>query len=66
MLGFDLVDGAMARVVTARALQRGLVLLTCGRDGETIRVLVPLTIEDALIGEGLDILEQTLREVVVS
>jgi len=66
MLGFDLVDGAMARVVTARALQLGLVLLTCGRDGETIRVLLPLTIEDALIGEGLDILEQTLREVVVS
>jgi 4-aminobutyrate aminotransferase/(S)-3-amino-2-methylpropionate transaminase len=64
MLGFDLADGATARVVVSRALQRGLILLTCGRDAETIRVLVPLTIEDALLSEGLDVLEQTLREVV--
>ena len=63
MLGFDLADGATARVVVSRALQRGLILLTCGRDAETIRVLLPLTIEDALLNEGLDLLERTLCEV---
>jgi 4-aminobutyrate aminotransferase/(S)-3-amino-2-methylpropionate transaminase len=66
MLAFDLADGATARVVTARALQRGLMLLTCGRDAETIRVLVPLTIEEGVLSEGLDILDQTLRELATS
>jgi 4-aminobutyrate aminotransferase/(S)-3-amino-2-methylpropionate transaminase len=66
MLGFDVADGEMARRVTAHALHHGLILLTCGRDGETIRVLVPLTIEDAVLAEGLDILEQTLRDVALS
>jgi 4-aminobutyrate aminotransferase/(S)-3-amino-2-methylpropionate transaminase len=63
MLGFDLADGATARVVVSRALQRGLILLTCGRDAETIRLLLPLTIEDALLSEGLELLERTLCEV---
>jgi 4-aminobutyrate aminotransferase/(S)-3-amino-2-methylpropionate transaminase len=66
MLAFDLPDASAARLVTARALELGLVLLTCGREAETIRVLVPLTIDDALLGEGLDILERTLREVTLS
>jgi hypothetical protein len=34
------------------------------RNALTAPVLVPLTIEDALLSEGLDILEQTLREVI--
>jgi 4-aminobutyrate aminotransferase/(S)-3-amino-2-methylpropionate transaminase len=37
------------------------VLLSCGIYGETIRILVPLTASDALIGEGLDILETALQ-----
>jgi 4-aminobutyrate aminotransferase/(S)-3-amino-2-methylpropionate transaminase len=69
MIAFDLVktrggnepDPDMAKKVTARALESGLVLLSCGIYGETIRILVPLTASDALIGEGLDILETALR-----
>jgi 4-aminobutyrate aminotransferase/(S)-3-amino-2-methylpropionate transaminase len=68
MVAFDLVtshggsepDGAMAKQVAARALERGLLLLTCGLHGETIRFLAPLTISDAVLGEGLDILESSL------
>jgi 4-aminobutyrate aminotransferase/(S)-3-amino-2-methylpropionate transaminase len=62
MLGFDLGSGAAARRVVARALGKGLLALTCGRNSETIRVLVPLTIEEPLLDEGLGILEQSLRE----
>ncbi|HEY0104831.1 MAG TPA: 4-aminobutyrate--2-oxoglutarate transaminase [Rhizomicrobium sp.] len=69
MVAFDLVtargtsepDAGMTRNVTARALEGGLVLLSCGIHGETIRILVPLTASDALIDEGLDILESALR-----
>jgi 4-aminobutyrate aminotransferase/(S)-3-amino-2-methylpropionate transaminase len=69
MVAFDLVksrgtsepDGDMTKKVTARALENGLVLLSCGTFGETIRILVPLTASDALIDEGLDKLESALR-----
>jgi 4-aminobutyrate aminotransferase/(S)-3-amino-2-methylpropionate transaminase len=62
MLGFDLASGAVARRVLARVLDKGLLALTCGRHSETIRVLVPLTIEETVLDEGLGILEQALRE----
>jgi len=68
MLAFDLVqsrtdrapDGAAAKVVAGRALERGLVILTCGVFGETIRLLPPLTASDDLVDEGLDILGSAL------
>ena len=68
MIAFDLLaargsdepDGAAAKRVTARALELGLVLLSCGIHGETIRLLMPLTASDALIDEGMAILEKAL------
>lgn len=66
MVGFDILDqdgrpdGAMAKRVCARAFELGLVLLGCGTSGETIRVLMPLTIEDGVLSEGLDMLERAL------
>ena len=38
----------------------GVVVLTCGTYGNVIRLLPPLTIPDALLNEGLDVLEQAL------
>jgi 4-aminobutyrate aminotransferase/(S)-3-amino-2-methylpropionate transaminase len=46
--------------VQAEALQRGLLLLTAGTYGNVIRVLVPLTVDDAVLAEGLDVVEQAL------
>jgi 4-aminobutyrate aminotransferase/(S)-3-amino-2-methylpropionate transaminase len=67
MLAFDIVstnaglpDGAMAKEVAVRALQYGLIVLTCGTYGETVRILVPLTVPDAVLDEGLEILERAL------
>jgi 4-aminobutyrate aminotransferase/(S)-3-amino-2-methylpropionate transaminase len=69
MLAFDVVpagsgdepDGAAAKRVTRLAFEHGLVILTCGAHGETIRVLVPLTVPDEVLEEGLDILGQALQ-----
>lgn len=66
MVGFDIVDATgnpdplEAKRVTARALEKGLVLLTCGTQGAGLRILVPLTASDAILDEGLDILTQAL------
>lgn len=45
---------------TARALERGLLLLSCGVSGESIRFLAPLTTPFGILDEGLDVLEQSL------
>ena len=47
---------ATARVV-AKAAENGLILLSCGIYANVIRILVPVTASDAVIDEGLDILE---------
>ncbi|GAB31640.1 4-aminobutyrate transaminase [Acetobacter pasteurianus] len=46
----------------ARACEKGLILLACGVQGATIRILTPLTASDELVDEGLDIIEQILLE----
>ncbi|MFK0206408.1 4-aminobutyrate--2-oxoglutarate transaminase [Agrobacterium sp. NPDC090283] len=48
--------------VRETALSKGLILLTCGVYGNVVRFLAPLTIEDNVYAEALDILEETLRE----
>mgnify|MGYP001331234369 CR=1 FL=1 len=62
--GFEsLPDASTAKRVTARALELGLVVLTCGRNADAIRMLPPLTIEDEVLAEGLDLLECALKGV---
>jgi 4-aminobutyrate aminotransferase len=51
-----------ANKVREKALEKGLILLTCGVHGNVIRFLAPITIPDEVFGEALDILEETLRD----
>jgi 4-aminobutyrate aminotransferase len=53
-------DADFARQVQARALAQGLILLTCGMDGNVLRFLFPLTIEQATFDEALEILAAAL------
>ena len=57
-------DADLAKALVAKATANGLLLLSCGTFANTIRVLVPLTADDALIDEGLDIIEASLKEVL--
>ncbi len=52
----------LAGRVTAAARERGLVLLSCGIYGNVIRILVPLSIDDALLQRGLHLLEESLGD----
>ncbi|WP_326539823.1 4-aminobutyrate--2-oxoglutarate transaminase [Pseudorhodoferax sp.] len=54
-------DPAFTKQVQERARDAGLLLLTCGVHANVIRFLFPLTIEDALLDEGLDILAAALQ-----
>ncbi|WP_201839578.1 4-aminobutyrate--2-oxoglutarate transaminase [Microvirga zambiensis] len=68
MVAFDIVtdrstrepDAAATKRVIQRAHESGLILLSCGTNANTIRILVPLTAEDAIVDEGLELLGQAL------
>lgn len=68
MVAFDIVsadgegapDADATRRVVAAALAEGLIILSCGVYGNTIRILNPLTVSDALLDEGLEKLTRAL------
>ena len=71
MVAFELVkerdghvpDADKVKQLTAKALEHGLILLSCGVYGNTVRLLAPLTTPDAHLEEGLDILARCLAEI---
>lgn len=71
MFAFELIkpgtantpDADAAKALTAKAAELGLILLSCGVYANSIRVLVPITVEPEILQEALGILEQALRAV---
>jgi 4-aminobutyrate aminotransferase len=62
MLALELRERSpeVARKVTAEAFERGLLLLSCGLDGNVIRLLPPLTVADDELDRGIALLEESL------
>jgi 4-aminobutyrate aminotransferase/(S)-3-amino-2-methylpropionate transaminase len=58
--GTDEPDPDTTKRILTKAREHGLILLSCGVYGNAIRLLVPLTASDALIDEGMDVLELAL------
>ncbi|MCW7482712.1 4-aminobutyrate--2-oxoglutarate transaminase [Leptospira kanakyensis] len=71
MVAFELVENGdankpsadLAKKLTAKALEHGLVLLSCGVYGNVIRILVPITAEESIVKEGLGIIIKSLKEI---
>jgi len=69
MIAFDIVrergsnepDAEKTQLVTKRAHENGLILLSCGVHANTIRLLMPLTASDEIVDEGMSILEKALE-----
>jgi 4-aminobutyrate aminotransferase/(S)-3-amino-2-methylpropionate transaminase len=57
-------DAELTKLLVGKAYESGLALLSCGSRGNVIRFLPALNISDALINEGMDILENCLQELV--
>lgn len=55
-------NAEFTNAVRAKALEKGLILLTCGIYGNVIRFLSPITIGDATFNEALDIIEASIVE----
>lgn len=69
MAAFELVsdkhvktpNAELAGALCKKAREEGLILLSCGMHGNTVRFLMPITIEDDVLNEGLDIIESCLE-----
>jgi 4-aminobutyrate aminotransferase/(S)-3-amino-2-methylpropionate transaminase len=53
-------DAALTAAVAKACIAEGVVVLTCGTYGNVIRFLPPLSIPDALLNEGLDVVAGAL------
>ena len=71
MIAIELCEGgdvhkpnaALTGQIVAKAREKGLILLSCGTYGNVLRVLVPLTAEDALLDRGLAIIAECFDEL---
>ena len=71
MFAFELIkpgtkntpDPDAAKALTTKVAELGLILLSCGVYANSIRVLVPITVEDAILDEALGMLEAALRAI---
>lgn len=69
MVAFELVadrttkeaDPDLTNRIVAEAEKRSLILLSCGTRLNVIRILTPLTIEEDILAEGLDLLEASIE-----
>jgi 4-aminobutyrate aminotransferase/(S)-3-amino-2-methylpropionate transaminase len=57
-------DSAAAAAIAAMCHAEGVVVLTCGTWGNVVRLLPPLTIDEALLADGLDVLARAARSVL--
>ena len=62
MLALELTEPTpdLAKAVTTTAREKGLILLSCGLDGNVVRILVPLVISNEDLARGLELLEESL------
>jgi len=61
MQGIDVGSGELAGAICATCFEQGLIIETSGAHDEVVKVLAPLTIPEAQLKAGLDILEAATR-----
>jgi 4-aminobutyrate aminotransferase/(S)-3-amino-2-methylpropionate transaminase len=70
MIGIEFVEpgtkapyaAAVKQVIAACAAQ-GVLVISCGTFGNVIRLLPPLSISEALLDDGLSVLESAIRDL---
>ncbi|HEX2020526.1 MAG TPA: diaminobutyrate--2-oxoglutarate transaminase [Aurantimonas sp.] len=65
MQGIDAGNGAVAEEICRACFRQGLIIETSGARDEIVKVLAPLTIDQAQFAAALDILEAAFGEVLI-
>ena len=61
--GINCVNGDIAGKITSAAFRKGLIIETSGADDQVVKFLCPLVISDENLANGIDIVEEAIREV---
>lgn len=62
--GLNCVSGELAGKIARLAFKKGLIIETSGADDQVVKCLCSLTISDESLKKGLDIIEESVREVL--
>jgi len=54
------LDAARMGAITGRALAEGVIVITAGTYGNVVRLLPPINIDEALLADGLDVLDASV------
>jgi len=57
------LDAETMNAIGRRCLENGVLVLTAGTYGNVVRLLPPITIDEALLDEGLDVLDDAIGSV---
>ncbi len=64
--GINCVDGEFASKITKKAFEKGLIIETSGDDDQVVKFLCPLIISYENLKRGIDIVEESIKEVCAS
>ncbi|MEV6986118.1 diaminobutyrate--2-oxoglutarate transaminase [Sphaerisporangium sp. NPDC051017] len=62
--GLFFAEESLATEISLAAFSKGLLLETSGAANQVVKIMPPLTIDDEALHSGMDILEDTIQEVV--
>ena len=63
-IDFEKVDATLASKISDIAFTKKLICETAGRAGSVLKIMPPLVIEDELLEKGLNIIKETVAEVL--
>jgi len=64
ILGLQLGDNETARDVSRGAFERGLIVELCGRGNDVLKFLPPLTAQEDVLEEGIEIVRESIAAAV--
>lgn len=64
ILGLDVLTGERARAIVDSCFEQGLIIASCGTGGRVVKLIPPLTIPDADLEQGLEILVNATMKVM--
>lgn len=60
--GIETHDGVLAKKISTECFKNGLIVERAGRDNSVVKLMPALTIDDATLEKGLNILKDTIKE----
>lgn len=64
IFGIEFGDGKLARKVLDKCFEKNLIIELAGRDDSVVKIMPSLVIEDELLLKGLNIIKESIQEVL--